>query len=126
MEIRNGRMRPATVPATTPKKVGAADAASILTTKGVTVAYDAPTPRTTGWKCAGVDPELFFPTDEAGLVDARAFCAACPNRQVCLDLALARQESGVWGGVLLEMGKVLDQPRRTGRPKKNTNAGTAA
>jgi|GEM_PF-1363187 len=124
MEIRNGRMRPAT---TAMQRASVdVEAEAILITKAVTVAYDAPTPRTSGWKCAGADPEMFFPADDAGLAEARAFCATCPNRSVCLDLALTRQESGVWGGVLLEMGKVLDQPRKIGRPKKAPGAVTAA
>jgi len=115
METRNGRMRPAT--ATIQRDD---DAERILTTKGVTIAYEHPMPRRArqAWRCAGADPELFFPDDAEALETARGFCHGCDLRVECRALGLARAESGVWGGVLLEAGKVLEKPRKPGRPRK--------
>ncbi len=92
---------------------------ALLSTKGVTVAYRHPTPRaTTAWACAGYeDPEVFDPADQAALAEAQAVCGACAVRDLCLDLGLARDEWGVWGGVLLEGGKPIAKVRQRGRPK---------
>jgi WhiB family redox-sensing transcriptional regulator len=55
--------------------------------------------------CQRADPELFFPVSEIGpaqrqLEQAKAVCAGCDVRQLCLDYALAtRQAHGVWGGL---------------------------
>ena len=94
-------------------------AQAVLTTKGVTVAYRHPTPTTPdmGWGCAGIDPEQFFPEDEATLAAAVRICADCPLQDVCRELGLARGESGVWGGLLLEDGRVLERVPVMGRPR---------
>lgn len=113
MEIRNGRMRPNTA---TEQVGGAPD--SILTTKGVTVAFAHPTPREIQWRCADADPEIFDPTDDETLAEAQVFCGACVTRTLCLDLGVRRGEWGVWGGVLLEDGKPIEKVRRRGRPPK--------
>lgn len=93
---------------------------AVLTTKGVTVAYRHPTPTAPDmpWACAGADPDQFFPEDDATLALARDLCARCPLRDVCRQLGLARGESGVWGGLLLEDGKVLERVPAMGRPRK--------
>lgn len=55
--------------------------------------------------CQDADPELFFPVSEIGparrqAARAKAVCAACRVRQLCLDYALTtRQVHGVWGGL---------------------------
>lgn len=109
---------------------------TVLTTHGVTIAYEHPVPRIPArdvprgggpaqdgpaqeWACAGRDPDLFFPTDDAVLARAVAVCAGCALRELCLELALARSESGVWGGVLLQDGAALARVPRRGRPRKN-------
>lgn len=99
-------------------------AQAILTTKGVTVAYRHPTPTTPdlGWACAGLDPEQFFPEDDATLALARKVCAGCPLQDVCRSLGLSRGESGVWGGLLLDDGRVLERVPVTGRPRKGVAA----
>ncbi|PWG14035.1 WhiB family transcriptional regulator [Streptomyces sp. V2] len=64
------------------------------------------------WKnsavCAGVDPELFFPTqgDSRGAEDARTVCASCPVRLDCLEDALQAETGrglhsrhGIYGGL---------------------------
>ncbi|WP_183099933.1 WhiB family transcriptional regulator [Nocardioides pelophilus] len=90
-------------------------------TKGVTIAFTAPTPQdpTLAWACADhPDPDLFHPTDDADLAAARAICAGCPVRELCLELGLRRDEYGVWGGVLLENGQPRSGVPRKGRPPK--------
>lgn len=55
--------------------------------------------------CRDADPELFFPVgmDGPALVQvgaAKAVCAGCPVRAVCLRWALeSGQDAGVWGGL---------------------------
>lgn len=49
--------------------------------------------------CAKADPELFFPTDGGGAGSAKAVCAGCPFKGLCLAYALKhRIRFGVWGG----------------------------
>lgn len=83
-------------------------------TKSMTIAsqYPAPDAPAADWLCADhPEPEIFHPVDEIGLAMAQGVCGPCPMREACLDLGLVRGEWGVWGGVLLEGGKVLDRPR---------------
>jgi len=89
----------------------------ILSTGAATKAYANPTPKVE-WACAGIDPELFFPADDQGLASAIAVCDTCSFRNLCRSIGQARNESGVWGGVLLEEGKVQPGVRRRGRPAK--------
>ena len=55
--------------------------------------------------CLDHDPELFFPIGDAGqavsqLDEAKAVCAGCPVRCLCLEWALlAGINYGVWGGM---------------------------
>ncbi|GAA1924043.1 WhiB family transcriptional regulator [Streptantibioticus ferralitis] len=54
--------------------------------------------------CADEDPELFFPIGNTGPAllqseEAKAVCRLrCPLMESCLQGALDRNESGVWGG----------------------------
>lgn len=92
-----------------------------LRTKGVVAGHRYPWPRrhSVAPACAGhAEPEQFFPTNEGELAAAKALCAGCGIRELCLAVALARGESGVWGGVLLDEGKPGALPRRPGRPRK--------
>jgi WhiB family redox-sensing transcriptional regulator len=63
--------------------------------------------------CAAVDPDLFFPVGVTGpavdqIVAAKAVCAGCPVREMCLGFAIAtNQEYGVWGGTSEEERRVL-------------------
>lgn len=126
MEIRNGRMRPNTATTQTP---AAAAPESILNTKGVTVAYDHPTPReaTIAWRCADhEDPDIFDPVDDEAFAAAREFCGGCQVRGLCFLLGTSRDEWGVWGGVLLEGGKPVEKVRQRGRPKKVSGKVAAA
>jgi len=116
METMNGRMRPSTA---TSQEIRALE--NILNTKGVTVAYEHPTPRDpdVGWGCADhATPEIFDPDDDDMLAEALSVCGGCAARLLCLDLGLRRAEWGVWGGVLLEDGKPIEKVKRRGRPRK--------
>jgi WhiB family redox-sensing transcriptional regulator len=116
MEMKNGWVRAATSPA--PSSTRLVDG---LDTKGVTVAYAYPTPRSEAhvWRCEGYEnPAVFDPRDEDALAEAQALCADCDVRALCLALGVSRDEWGVWGGVLLENGTPIEKVKRRGRPKK--------
>ena len=59
-----------------------------------------------GWRqgaaCAKADPDLFFPepdVSEARIAEAKAVCAGCPVRQICLDEALRTNDrDSICGG----------------------------
>ncbi len=49
--------------------------------------------------CRDLDPELFFPSDGAGVIKAKKVCKKCKVMDNCLEYALAnRVDHGVWGG----------------------------
>lgn len=56
--------------------------------------------------CSDMDPELFFPEDDATVEDAQVkeakdVCERCPGKFQCLLLAIKnREEYGIWGGTL--------------------------
>lgn len=59
-----------------------------------------------GWRkeaaCSGVPNEIFFPVgeDPEATAIAKEVCAGCPVEEVCLQYALAtNQTEGVWGGM---------------------------
>ena len=120
METQNGRTRARTVARTE------STVASVLTTHGVVAAFAHPTPRALAddWACAGQDPELFFPSDDGQLSAAQAVCGTCTFRDTCLALAIARSESGVWGGVLLADGTPLAAVPTRGRPRGSRSRAT--
>jgi len=74
--------------------------------------------------CRGEDPEIFFPELGLGasryslrqsIAIAKTVCRRCPVQPLCLDAALARNESqGVWGGVHFGQTRsgVRDEMRR--------------
>lgn len=94
--------------------------ASVLTSQGVTAAYAHPTPAVPAqdWACVGADPELFFPTSADELAAAQGICSDCAMRDLCRTLGESRRESGVWGGTLLDRGRVLHAVPVIGRPRK--------
>jgi WhiB family redox-sensing transcriptional regulator len=65
--------------------------------------------------CRGLDPDIFYPLsdDEAG--EAKAICASCPVRELCLEFALeTREADGVWGGTTArERRRLLRQRRKS-------------
>lgn len=77
----------------------------------------------TGIPCRDNDAELWFDQTPAGVEFAKALCRTCPLRAACLAGALERAEPwGVWGGELLESGRVVARKRPRGRPRKEETA----
>ncbi len=67
----------------------------------------------------GTMTEVFFSDDLVDIARAKAMCARCAVRPECLEAALARREPwGVWGGELLERGRIVEHKRPRGRPPK--------
>ena len=64
-------------------------------------------------------PELFFAEHPRDVDQAKELCGQCTLRASCLAGALQRREPcGVWGGELLENGRVIAGKRPRGRPRK--------
>lgn len=73
-----------------------------------------------GLPCHVHDPDLWFAESPAQLDRAKALCAPCPVRHQCLAGALRRNEPfGVWGGEILQAGRVVPFKRGRGRPRTN-------
>jgi WhiB family redox-sensing transcriptional regulator len=76
------------------------------------VAVLTPSARSANWMmrgaCRQADPELFFPVSTAQgparrqAEAAKAICAQCPVRAVCLAYALEVMPEGIWGGTTSE------------------------
>jgi WhiB family redox-sensing transcriptional regulator len=65
------------------------------------------------------NPRLWFSDRPADLELAKAACRLCPLRGPCLTGAVERAEPcGVWGGEIIEHGRVLTSKRPRGRPPK--------
>jgi WhiB family redox-sensing transcriptional regulator len=82
------------------------------------VAVRAPAPR-----CAdghGTLTHLFFSDHPIDTARAKAICGKCLLAEDCLQGALDREEPwGVWGGQLIENGRVVVNKRPRGRPPKH-------
>ena len=60
---------------------------------------------------------LFFSDEFVDVARAKAICAKCSTKDECLTGALARNEPwGVWGGELIEEGRIRTTKRPRGRP----------
>jgi len=60
---------------------------------------------------------LFFSDELVDIARAKAICARCEASATCLAGALERAEPwGVWGGELLESGRIVAVKRPRGRP----------
>jgi Transcription factor WhiB len=60
---------------------------------------------------------LFFSEEYVDIQRAKAICAKCSSQATCLSDALAQQEPwGVWGGQLLDMGRIVAVKKPRGRP----------
>lgn len=62
--------------------------------------------------CREIDPDLWFPEvggENFQFRAAKKFCAKCPVKSECLNLALVNQEPfGIWGGLTTrERAKLL-------------------
>jgi len=74
-------------------------------------------------RCAdgnGTLTHLFFSDDSLDTARAKAICGKCQLAADCLAGALDRSEPwGVWGGELVENGRVIADRRPRGRPPKH-------
>ncbi|MCX6519625.1 MAG: WhiB family transcriptional regulator [Actinobacteria bacterium] len=79
--------------------------------------------RTPQARCAdghGTLTHLFFSDDVLDIARAKAICSKCKLTASCLDTALDRAEPwGVWGGELIENGRIVVHKRPRGRPPKH-------
>lgn len=63
--------------------------------------------------CQGLDPDIFYPVSEDDAEEAKAICAQCSVRPVCLEFALAnREREGIWGGLTDRERRRLVRQRR--------------
>lgn len=65
------------------------------------------------WKqdasCKDYDVNLFFDTYEEDVTLRAAIdsvCSRCPVARQCFAIGVSQKETGVWGGVYLELGKI--------------------
>jgi WhiB family transcriptional regulator, redox-sensing transcriptional regulator len=69
--------------------------------------------------CRDTDPELFFPVSDTGPAarqaeQAKAICARCPVRELCLDYALeSGLDHGIFGGATETERRELRRRART-------------
>lgn len=79
--------------------------------------------RTPQARCAdghGTLTHLFFSDDVLDIARAKAICSKCKLTTSCLEGALDRAEPwGVWGGELIENGRIVVHKRPRGRPPKH-------
>lgn len=114
--------------------------------KGRPTAQTSSHPLDRNWRnraaCRAADPELFQPSTESGptydaqVAEAKAVCAGCPVRQMCLEFALAMLPYGIAGGLTETERAQLRHARRTapkavrcpvgGTPHEVAAAGRAA
>lgn len=79
-----------------------------------------------GLPCHVHDPDLWFAESPGDLERAKELCATCPARNECLAGALGRSEPcGVWGGEIVQHGRVVPFKRGRGRPRIHVAAGDA-
>ena len=101
---------------TAPQLVTPQHADSEWTVREVT-AFRAPA------RCAdgnGTLTPLFFSDDVVDIARAKAICSRCTRQATCLQDALDRAEPwGVWGGELLDQGRIVVSKRPRGRPPKH-------
>lgn len=63
---------------------------------------------------------LFFSDDAHDLARAKSICSKCLLADDCRSRALERAEYyGVWGGVLIMEGTIVEDRPRRGRPRKD-------
>lgn len=56
------------------------------------------------------NPELWFPFTAEDRDEALTYCDSCPIQALCLEIAVTRKETGVWGNKLLTNGKEKGLP----------------
>lgn len=82
--------------------------------------------------CRGEDPDLFFPEGHGAgfapqIEKAKAVCAGCPVRAVCLQDALdVPHKAGIWGGVDEWDREVMRRRRRKAASARRVRAAQRA
>lgn len=56
-------------------------------------------PMPIGGACGPEQSDLFFRTDNEGVLFAKKICGECPIKRQCLEYAIAKEEFGIWGGM---------------------------
>jgi WhiB family redox-sensing transcriptional regulator len=85
----------------------------------------APTSWMADARCRDVPPEVFFPSDGAGVEVAQRYCAVCPVAGQCLEYALDNHiEHGVWGGASERKRRRIIQSRRRNAATGPASVGT--
>lgn len=70
--------------------------------------------------CAQTDPDAFFPEKGVPANAAKAVCADCPVREMCLQYALENDERyGIWGGMSEHQRRKLRKGRRVPREQRS-------
>lgn len=65
------------------------------------------------------NPEAWFSEDPTVIEQAKRDCRPCPIRRTCLEGAIERRERcGVWGGELIEKGRITPRELPHRRPRK--------
>jgi len=78
-------------------------------------------------RCRDERPELFFVTDDIGIMAARRVCTTCPVCDACLDYAVTHDiTDGVWGGLSEEARRRRGRTVRRrlsafGRPRRSSS-----
>lgn len=84
---------------------------------------DSPTAWMAEGNCRMYPPDMFFPSDGAGVERAKKVCADCPVASQCLEHALdARIDHGVWGGTSERQRRRILRERAIQSSGKNSNA----
>lgn len=61
-------------------------------------------------ECVGIDPEVFFPTNEKNFEQvgqALVHCSGCPVLEQCREYALKYEDHGIWGGTTARQRRSL-------------------
>ena len=105
-----------------PVEVASSARADVVAKFGVAF-IDEPVDRLISKQARCFDPRssytgLFFSENPVDVTRAKAICAKCTVRELCLSRALARNEPyGVWGGEFVYEGNVVAHKRGRGRPR---------
>ena len=97
---------------------------------GTTNTPPTPPPKPTHWReqaaCAGMDLNLWFPTEtgSGNSLQARLICRSCPVREPCLEYAITNKEHhGIWGGMSEKQRQDLRRSRNIQIKEHGTHNG---
>jgi WhiB family redox-sensing transcriptional regulator len=76
-------------------------------------------------RCAGINPDLFFPARGEPSEPAKAVCRQCPACTACREYALTQHELfGVWGGTSERDRRAIRRRRRLAASRTTVRAGS--